>query len=100
MIPISHFLGLSAILFGIGLAGVLVRRNMLIVMMSVELMLNAVNLSLIGFSRAWGSVSGQGFAFLIIALAAAEAAVGLAIVVAVFRTRRTVHVDQLKLMSN
>lgn len=100
MIPITHFLGLSAILFGIGLLGVLIRRNVLIIMMSVELMLNAVNLTLIAFSRSWGLATGQGFAFFIIALAAAEAAVGLAIVVAVFRTRRSVHVDDLKLMRN
>jgi NADH-quinone oxidoreductase subunit K len=100
MIPITHFLGLSAILFGIGLFGVLVRRNILIMMMSVELMLNAVNVALIAFSRAWGHEAGQGFAFFVIALAAAEAAVGLAIVVAVFRSRRTVNVDELKLMRN
>ena len=100
MIPTTHFLGLAAILFGIGLLGVMIRRNVLIMMMSVELMLNAVNLTLITFARAWGQASGQGFAFFIIALAAAEAAVGLAIVVAVFRTRRTVNVDELKLMRN
>ena len=100
MIPTTHFLGLAAILFGIGLLGVMIRRNVLIMMMSVELMLNAVNLTLIAFSRAWGLATGQGFAFFIIALAAAEAAVGLAIVVAVFRTRHTVNVDELKLMRN
>jgi len=100
MIPTSYFLGLAAILFGVGLIGVMVRRNVLIMMMSVELMLNAVNLTLITFSRAWGQGEGQGFAFLIVALAASEAAVGLAIVVAVFRTRKTVHVDELKLMRN
>jgi len=100
MIPITHFLALSAILFGVGLFGVLVRRNILIMMMSVELMLNAVNVAMIAFSRAWGHESGQGFAFFVIALAAAEAAVGLAIVVAVFRSRRTVNVDELKLMRN
>lgn len=100
MIPTSHFLGLAAILFGVGLIGVMVRRNLLIMMMSIELMLNAVNLTLIAFSRSWGDVTGQGFAFFIIALAAAEAAVGLAIVVAVFRTRKMVHADQLNLMRN
>ena len=75
--------------------GVMIRRNILIMMMSVELMLNAVNLTLIAFSRAWGHATGQGFAFFIVALAAAEAAVGLAIVVAVFRSRKTVNVDEL-----
>lgn len=100
MIPTTYFLGLSAILFGIGLLGVMVRRNVLIIMMSVELMLNAVNITLIAFSRAWGNEAGQGFAFFVVALAAAEAAVGLAIVVAVFRSRKTVNVDELKLMRN
>ena len=100
MIPTTFYLGLSAVLFGVGLIGVLVRRNVLIIMMSVELMLNAGNLALIAFSRAWGNEAGQGFAFFVIALAAAEAAVGLAIVVAVFRSRKTVNVDELKLMRN
>ncbi len=100
MVPTSYFLVLAAVLFGVGLAGVIVRRNILIMMMSVELMLNAVNVTLIAFSRAWGAAEGQGFAFLIVALAAAEAAVGLAIVVAVFRSRKTVAVDQLNLMRN
>lgn len=100
MIPTLYFLILAAVLFCIGLLGVIIRRNILIMMMSVELMLNAVNMTLIAFSRAWGDHFGQGFAFFIVALAAAEAAVGLAIVVAVFRSRRTVDVDQLKLMRN
>jgi NADH-quinone oxidoreductase subunit K len=100
MIPTTYFLWLSAILFGIGLVGVLVRRNVLIVMMSIELMLNAVNVSLLAFSRAWGNTAGQGIAFLVIAIAAAEAAVGLAIVVAVFRTRRTLNVDEINLMKS
>jgi len=98
MIPVTHYLGLAAILFGLGLIGVIVRRNIFIVLMSIELMLNAANMTLITFSRAWGEVSGQGIAFFVMALAAAEAAVGLAIVVAVFRTRRTVHVDEINLM--
>jgi NADH-quinone oxidoreductase subunit K len=98
MIPITHFLGLAAVLFGLGLIGVLLRRNVLIVLMSVELMLNAANLTLITFARAHGQSHGQGFAFFVMALAAAEAAVGLAIVVAVFRSRRTVHVDEINLM--
>jgi NADH-quinone oxidoreductase subunit K len=100
MIPTTYVLGLSLILFFIGLLGVLIRRNAFIVMMSVELMLNAVNVALIGFSRARGDTQGQGLVFFIIALAAAEAAVGLAIVVAVFRTRRSVNVDEITLMRN
>jgi NADH-quinone oxidoreductase subunit K len=100
MIPTTYFLILSAILFGLGLLGVLVRRNVIIMMMSVELMLNAVNISLITFARMRGETFGQGIAFFIIAIAAAEAAVGLAIVVAVFRTRRTVNVDEINLMRN
>jgi NADH-quinone oxidoreductase subunit K len=100
MIPTTHFLGLAAILFGIGLLGVIVRRNALIVMMSIELMLNAANLTLITFSRSWGDATGQGLAFFVVALAAAEAAVGLAIVVAVFRSRRTVNVDEINLLKN
>ncbi len=98
MIPISHFLALAAVLFGLGLCGVILRRNVLIMLMSIELMLNAANMTLIAFSRAWGDSSGQGIAFFVMALAAAEAAVGLAIVVAVFRTRRTVNVDQINLL--
>ena len=98
MIPTTHFLTLAAVLFGLGLMGVLLRRNILIVLMSVELMLNAANLTLITFARSHGQASGQGIAFFVMALAAAEAAVGLAIVVAVFRSRRTVNVDEINLM--
>ena len=91
----GHFLVLGAVLFGIGIAGVLLRRNALIMMMSVELMLNAANLTVITFARMWGDMSGQTFALIVIAVAAAEVAVGLAIVVAVFRGRRHVDVDRL-----
>ncbi|MBK6848387.1 MAG: NADH-quinone oxidoreductase subunit NuoK [Proteobacteria bacterium] len=98
MVPTSQVLGLAALLFCIGLAGVIVRRNLLIVMMSVELMLNAANLALVGFARVRGDLEGQGLAFLIVALAAAEAAVGLAIVVSVFRSRRTVYADEVTLL--
>lgn len=98
MIPTGYVLVLAAVLFVLGLAGVVLRRNVLIVLMSVELMLNAVNMTLIGFARGRGEMAGQAFSFLIIALAAAEAAVGLAIVVAIFRSRRTVNVDEISLM--
>jgi NADH-quinone oxidoreductase subunit K len=100
MIPTTHILVLAALLFGLGLFGVVLRRNVFVVLMSVELMLNAVNLTLVGFARARGDMAGQGLTFLIIALAAAEAAVGLAIVVAVFRSRRTVNVDEVNLMKH
>ena len=90
-----HYLVLAAILFLIGTVGVLVRRNAMIILMSVELMLNAANMTIIVFARMWGDLSGHTFALMVIAVAAAEAAVGLAIVVAVFRGRRNVDVDRL-----
>ncbi|MBK8479818.1 MAG: NADH-quinone oxidoreductase subunit NuoK [Proteobacteria bacterium] len=98
MVPTTQVLALAALLFCIGLAGVIVRRNLLIVMMSVELMLNGANLALVAFARARGDLEGQALAFLIVALAAAEAAVGLAIVVSVFRSRRTVYADEVNLL--
>ena len=91
----SHFLVLAAVLFLIGVGGVLIRRNALIILMSVELMLNAANVTLLTFSRMWGDLSAHTFALIVIAVAAAEASVGLAIVVAVFRGRRNVEVDRL-----
>jgi NADH-quinone oxidoreductase subunit K len=94
----GHFLGLAAVLFLIGMAGVLIRRNALIILMSVELMLNAANMTLLAFSRMWGgpdALSAHTFALIVIGVAAAEASVGLAIVVAVFRGRRNVDVDRL-----
>ena len=91
----GHFLVLSAVLFLIGVAGVLVRRNALIILMAVELMLNAANVTLLVFSRMWAEQSAHTFALIVIAVAAAEASVGLAIVVAVFRGHRNVEVDRL-----
>jgi NADH-quinone oxidoreductase subunit K len=91
----AHFLVLAAVLFLIGVIGVLLRRNALIILMSVELMLNAANVTLLTFSRMWGDLSAHTFALIVIAVAAAEASVGLAIVVAVFRGRRNVEVDRL-----
>ena len=91
----GHFLVLAAVLFLIGVGGVMVRRNALIILMSIELMLNAANMTLITFARMWGDISGHTFALIVIAVAAAEASVGLAIVVAVFRGRRNVDVDRL-----
>ena len=98
MVPLSHYLILSAILFGLGAAGVLFRRNIITVFMCIELMLNGVALSFIAFSRYWGDLSGQLFVFFIITVAAAEAAVGLAIIIAVFRTRDSLNIDNLDSM--
>lgn len=94
MIPTGHFLVLGAALFCIGSAGVLVRRSLLVILMSIELMLSGVNLSLLAFARHHGDIRGHGLAFLVIAVAAAEAAIGLAIIVSLFRTRRTSHIDE------
>jgi NADH-quinone oxidoreductase subunit K len=94
--PVNAYLYLAAIIFTIGLAGVLLKRNALIVMMSVELMLNAANLTFLAFARQNGSVSGHAIAFFVIAVAAAEAAVGLAIVIAIFRSRGAVNVDEVR----
>jgi len=96
MVPVSWYLYLAAILFTIGLTGVLIKRNALIVMMSVELMLNAANLTFLAFARQAGTVSGHAIAFFVIAVAAAEAAVGLAIVIAIYRTRGSVNVDEVR----
>jgi NADH-quinone oxidoreductase subunit K len=89
---------LSAVLFTIGAAGVLVRRNPIVMFMCIELMLNAANLAFITFSRYLDSLTGQMFVFFIMTVAAAEVAVGLGIIVAVFRTRRTINVDEIDLM--
>jgi NADH-quinone oxidoreductase subunit K len=93
--PTVWYLALSALLFFIGVAGLLTRRNPLIMLMAIELMFNAANLALIAFSRAWANVGGHIFAFLVITVAAAEAAIGLAIVVVVFRSARNVDVDEV-----
>ncbi|HYH27964.1 MAG TPA: NADH-quinone oxidoreductase subunit NuoK [Actinomycetota bacterium] len=97
--PISYYLVLSGILFSIGTVGVLVRRNALVIFMSIELQLNAVNLALIAFSRMLGDVDGQVLAFFSMVVAAAEVVVGLAIIVAIFRRRRTADVDQVRALS-
>ena len=94
MIPTSHYLFLSLGLFTIGVIGVVTRRNVIIILMSIELMLNAVNINLVAFSRLVGSAEGHVFAIFVITDAAAEAAVGLAIIIAVFRSRTSVNVDE------
>ena len=98
MVPISYHLILSGILFTIGVMGVLLRRNTIIIFMAVELMLNAVNMSFVAFARQLGSMDGQLIVFFVMSVAAAEAAVGLAIILSVFRNRETVNADELNLM--
>jgi NADH-quinone oxidoreductase subunit K len=98
MIPTSHYLFLSLALFTIGVVGVLTRRNVIIILMSIELILNAVNINLIAFSRLLGSVDGQIFAIFIITDAAAEAAVGLGIIIAFFHNRETVLADEMDIL--
>lgn len=97
-VPVSYYLTLSILLFGIGLLGVLTRRNVIVVFMCIEIMLNAANLAFIVFSRALEKIDGQIFVFFVMTVAAAEAAVGLAIIVTLFRTRGTLNVDQADLM--
>ena len=97
-IPITHYVFLSTALFIIGVVGVLTRRNIVIVLMSIELILNAVNINLVAFSKQWASVSGQAFAVFIIADAAAEAAIGLGIIIAFFRNRETINADEMDLL--
>jgi len=98
MVPSSYYLILSAILFSLGAVGVLVRRNALVMLMSVEMMLNAVNLTLITYSYLLGDVAGQVFVLMVMAVAAAEVAVGLAIVVSLFRHKGTTDVDEMSLL--
>jgi NADH-quinone oxidoreductase subunit K len=98
MIPLSWYLALSAVIFSIGVAGVLVQRNVIVLFMCIELMLNAVNLTFVAFSRYLGNPSGQLFVFVVMAVAAAEAAVGLAIIISLFRNRETLNVDEADLL--
>jgi NADH-quinone oxidoreductase subunit K len=98
MVPTNYYLLLSAAIFVVGAVGVLSRRNALIVFMCVELMLNSVNLSLIALSRQWGNLNGQVFVFMIMAVAAAEVAVGLAILIAHNRNVKTTNIDEINLL--
>jgi len=95
-IGLAHYLVVSAMLFALGLAGVIVRRNLLVIYMSLELLLNAANLALVAFSRFTNNLDGQVFVFFVITVAAAEVSVGLALIVAVYRKRQTVHVEDLR----
>lgn len=97
-IPIQHYLALSAILFTIGVAGVLTRRNAIVVFMCIELMLNSVNLTLVAFSARLGDVTGQSLVFFVMAVAAAEAAVALGIVISLFRNKQTVNIDEINIL--
>ncbi|MFH2011449.1 MAG: NADH-quinone oxidoreductase subunit NuoK [Pseudomonadota bacterium] len=98
MIPLSYYLILSAALFTVGVIGVLVRRNAIVIFMSIELMLNAVNLSFVAISRYLDSLDGQIFVFFVMTVAAAEVAVGLAIIINLFRNKETVNVDEINIM--
>ncbi len=98
MVSLSSYLILSAVLFSIGVAGFLLRRNTIVIFMSVELMLNAANLAFIAFSRFLNSMDGQVIVVFVMAVAAAEAAVGLAIILAMYRTKKTVNADEMSLM--
>jgi NADH-quinone oxidoreductase subunit K len=94
-VPTNYVVALSAVLFTIGVVGVLIRRNAILAFMSVELMLNAANLAFIAYARALQDMSGQVFVFFVIAVAAAEVAVGLALIVAIFKTKHSIDVDEL-----
>lgn len=98
MITLAHYITLSAILFSIGVTGVICRRNALVIFMSIELMLNASNLAFIAFARHHGGMEGQTLAFFVIALAAAEVAVGLAIIVAIFKKQGTIDVGEMRFL--
>lgn len=98
MVPVSFFIVLAVILFGIGTVGVLITRNMIVLFMSIELMLNAANMVLIAFSRSLNLVDGHVIVFLVLTIAAAEAAVGLALIVMVHRNRETINVDRFSML--
>jgi NADH-quinone oxidoreductase subunit K len=95
MVPVSYYIGLSAILFTIGALGVLTRRNAILIFMSVELMLNAANLAFVAFARHHQVIDGQILVFFIMAVAAAEVAVGLALIVSIFNSKRSINVDEI-----
>jgi NADH-quinone oxidoreductase subunit K len=95
MVPVSYYIALSAILFTLGAVGVLIRRNAIVIFMSVELMLNAANLAVVAFSQMYASLNGQIFVFFVMTVAAAEVAVGLALIVAIFRNKHSIDVDEI-----
>lgn len=95
MVPVYYYLGLAGILFTLGALGVLIRRNAIVVFMSIELMLNAANLAFVAFARYWQSMNGQIFVFFIMTVSAAEVAIGLALIVTIFKSRASIDVDQI-----
>jgi NADH-quinone oxidoreductase subunit K len=95
MLPVYYYLGLAIILFTLGALGVLIRRNAIVIFMSIELMLNAANLAFVAYARYWQSMNGQIFVFFIMTVAAAEVAIGLALIVTIFRTKASIDVDQI-----
>ena len=97
-VPIGHYLILSALIFSIGVAGVVIRRNLIVILMSIELMLNAVNVAFIAFARSMASMEGQVIVFFVMTVAAVEAVVGLAIIISVFRHRRTLDPREMELL--
>ena len=98
VVPLAHVIALSGLLFAIGVFGALARRNLIVILMSIELMLNAVNVALVGFSRHWGSLDGHLLVLMVIVVAAAEVAVGLGIVISLFRNRESVNVEDVSLL--
>jgi NADH-quinone oxidoreductase subunit K len=97
-LPLEQVVGLSAVLFAIGLVGALTRRNLIVILMSIELMLNAANLALVAFARLWAQADGQMLVLMVIVVAAAEVAVGLGIVISLFRNRDSVNVEEVSLL--
>jgi NADH-quinone oxidoreductase subunit K len=97
-VPVEWYIALSVILFTIGAMGVLLRRNAIIIFMSVELMLNSANLLFVAFARYWGDINGQVLVFFVITVAAAEVAVGLALIVVIFRTKHSINIDEIDLL--
>jgi NADH-quinone oxidoreductase subunit K len=98
MIPVSYYLALSSIIFVIGLVGVLIRRNLIIILLSIELMFNAANINFVAFSHYLQAITGQVFVFFVMTVAAAEVAIGLAIIIALYRGRATINVEEISLM--
>lgn len=98
MVPLNYYLVFSAVIFAIGVVGVIIRRDVIVILMSIELMLNAVNLTFIAFSRSLGSMDGQVIVLLVMTVAAAEAVVGLAIIISVFRHRQTLDPQEMQIL--
>ncbi len=98
MVPLNYYLVLSALVFAIGVTGVIIRRNLIVILMSIELMLNAVNLTFIALSRSFGSMEGQVIVFFVMTVAAAEAVVGLAIIISLFRHRQSLDPQEMQLL--